>query len=295
MHAALLFVQTTFGAFPVVGKGVLAHLTPLQLASFRVVFAAPALLLLARRVDRVTPPARLLPALAGLGFLGVFANQVLYIVGLKLTSAASAAILMLSIPVFVTVIGYALAIERPTLRSAAGVLAAVGGAAVILKPGELAAGGGTAVGNALILGNCLAYALYLVLQRPLLEKLPPLTLVAWSFLFGGAGVLAVSAGELVALQPAAVPAAAWAGVAYVVAIPTVVNYALNSWAIRRSSPGLVAAYTTLQPLVAAGLALAFLGERPGLAHAAGFALIALGLRVVSRGHGRRPSHQVRPT
>ncbi len=287
VHGALLFVQTTFGAFPVVGKAVLAHVTPLQLAAFRVALAAPLLVLLARRVDRVVPPARLLPALAGLGFLGVFANQVLYVLGLQRSSASSAAILMLSIPVFVTALGLALAIERPTVRTVAGVCGAVAGAVVVLEPSKLVLEGGEALGNALLLGNCLAYAGYLVLQRPLLERIPPLTLVAWSFLFGGIGVLAVSARDVLALQPASLPAGVWVGIAYVVAIPTVVNYALNSWAIRRSSPALVAAYTTLQPLVAAALALAFLGEALRLVHVIGFALTAAGLAAVSsRGRAR---------
>jgi drug/metabolite transporter (DMT)-like permease len=282
VHAALLFVQLTFGAFHVVGKFVLASLSPLQLASWRVLVAAPLLLVLARRVDRVTPPLQLMPALALLGFFGVFANQVLYVLGLRASGATNAAILMLSIPVFVTLAGSLLGIERPTLRTSGGVACAVVGALVVLNPGQLVLGGQAAVGNALLLGNCLAYALYLVLQRPLLTRVPPLTLVAWSFLFGGVGVVAVSLPELAGLQLAAVPRSAWLGLAYVVAIPTVVNYALNSWAMQRSSAGLVAAYTTLQPVVATVLAVLLLGERPGVAELAGFALIAAGLSLVSR-------------
>ncbi len=282
VHAALLFVQLTFGAFHVVGKLVLASLSPLQLAACRVLVAAPVLLVLARRVDRVAPPLELMPAFALLGFFGVFANQVLYVLGLGRSGAANAAILMLSIPVFVALAGALLRIERLSLRTFCGVACAVAGALAVLRPGELALGGQAAIGNALLLGNCLAYALYLVLQRPLLTRVPPLTLVAWSFLFGGAGVVAVSLPDLAALRPAVVPPGAWLGLAYVVAVPTVINYALNSWAIQRSSPGLVAAYTTLQPVVATVLAIPFLGERPGVEELAGFTLIAVGLALVSR-------------
>ena len=59
------------------------------------------------------------------------------------------------------------------------------------------------------------------------------------------------------------PARRLVGVAYIIAFPTVFAYAASTWAVRRSSPALVAAYNTLQPLVAATLAVVFLGERFG--------------------------------
>ena len=281
---ALLFVQATFGAFHVVGRGVLEVLPPLAVAGLRVAVAAPLLLVVAWRVDRIVPPRRELPSLALLGLLGVFANQLLYIVGLGMTTATNAAILMPSIPAFALMVAAGAGIERLTRRTVAGVGLAVAGAVVMLDPSRFAAGAGTTAGNLLVLANCLSYATYLVLQRPVLRRLPPLTVIAWAFLFGGAGVLAVTAPTLARLHPAAVPGAVWAGMAYIVLIPTAVNYALNTWAIRRSSPSLVAAFTTLQPVFTAALAVVFLGERPGVHELAGFLLIAAGLAAIS---GRR--------
>jgi drug/metabolite transporter (DMT)-like permease len=281
VHAGLLFVQLTFGAFPVVGKGVLATLHPLALAGLRVAFATPLLLLVAWRVERVRPSRRHLPMLALLGLLGMFANQVLYILGLARTTAGNAGILMPSIPVFALAVAGLTGIERLTWRRAAGVGLAVAGAAVMLEPANLSLHGGTTLGNALILANCLSYALYLVLQRPLLRELPPLTVVAWAYVFGSIAVLAVSAPSLASTAWAAVPAAVWIGVAYIVLIPTAVNYAINSWAIRRSSPALVATYTLLQPVIAAGLGVLFLTEAVGGRELGGFVLIVAGLWGVS--------------
>jgi drug/metabolite transporter (DMT)-like permease len=281
VHLALIFVQVTFGAFHVVGKSVLGHLSPLQMAGLRVAFAAPFLLALAWKVERVIPARRHLPILALLGLLGVFANQVLYMLGLNTTTASNAGILMLSIPVFTAGVAAVVGVERPSWRSAVGVGVAVVGAFVFLHPDQLALGRGAALGNALILGNCLAYALYLVLQRPILAELPPLTVVAWAFLFGGLGVLLVSLRQLHSLALAQIPAATWLGVAYIVLIPTAVNYAINTWALRTSSPRLVATYTTLQPVAAAALAALFLGERIGAREVVGFLLIVGGLAVVS--------------
>jgi drug/metabolite transporter (DMT)-like permease len=255
---------------------------PLALAVLRVGFATPVLLALAWRRDRALPARRDLPVLALLGALGVFGNQVLFIWGLSYTTATDAAILMPSIPVFAAALAVAFGIERVGPRRLAGVALAVAGALVVLDPSRFSLADRATVGNLMVLANCLLYAGFLVLQRPVLERLPWRTVVAWSFLFGSLGVLAVGGGELAALDPAAVSRGAWLGVGFILVFPTVLGYLLATWAVRRSSPTLVAAYTTLQPLLSALMAAAFLGERFGLAEAAGFALIAGGLWLVSR-------------
>jgi drug/metabolite transporter (DMT)-like permease len=266
VHLALLLAQLCFSGFHVVAKAVLASLAPLALAAIRVGFATPILLALAWRRDRFVPARRDLPMLALLGGLGIFANQALFITGLKFTTATNAGILMLSVPVFAAATAAALGVERVGADRLVGIALAVAGA--------------------LILVNGLCYALFLVLQRPVLTRIPWRTVIAWSFLFGSVGVLLVSIPALVALEPAKVPAGAWLGVAYIVLFPTVFAYAANTWAVRRSSPALVAAYNTLQPLVAAALAAAFLGERFGWAEGAGLVLIAAGLWRVTAASAR---------
>jgi drug/metabolite transporter (DMT)-like permease len=281
VHLTLLLVQLAFGGFHVVAKAALASLSPLALAGLRVAFATPFLVWLAWRRDRVIPDRRDFPMLALLGFLGVFGNQLLFITGLRLTTATNASILMTSLPVFAAATAILLRIERLVPRRLAGILLSVAGALVLVHPFRFTADRGMAVGNLLILANALCYALFLVLQRPLLQRLPWRTLIAWSFVFGGGGVLLVSLPALVRLEAAEVPASAWWGVAYIVALATVFAYAANTWAVRRSSPALVAAYGTLQPLVAVVLAATVLGERFGWVEGIGFALIVGGLWLVT--------------
>jgi drug/metabolite transporter (DMT)-like permease len=267
----------------VVAKAVLSDLAPLALAAVRVGLATPILLALAWRRDRVVPARQDLPILALLGGLGVFANQLLFITGLKYTTATNAAILMPSMPVFTVAAAAALGIEKIGRQRLVGILLSVAGALVLVNPLRFSTDRDAALGNALILGNCLCYSLFLVLQRPVLARLPWRTVIAWSFLFGTLGVLPLAVPALAALEAAKVPAGTWLGVAYIIVFPTVFAYAASTWAVRRSSPALVAAYTTLQPLAAAALAGAFLGERFGWAEGVGFALIVAGLwRVTAR-------------
>jgi drug/metabolite transporter (DMT)-like permease len=305
VHVALLAVQMSFGGFHVIGKLVLEEIGALPLAGLRVGLATPILLLLAWHRDRCLPRPRDLAILAGLGMLGVFLNQFLFIVGLQYTTATNASILMASIPVFAVAAAAALGIERIGRRRLAGIALAVVGALVVLGPGQLAMGQGPAaqlgagpleaarpvfLGNLLILVNCLSYSVFLVLQRPILERLPWRTTIAWSFLFGGLAILAVSGPQLAALEPAALSTRAWLGLTYIVALPTLFSYAVNTWAVKRSSASLTAAYTTVQPLFATLLAHWMLGERLGWRAACGFALIAAGLYWVSR----RPARPVLP-
>jgi drug/metabolite transporter (DMT)-like permease len=283
VQITLLGVQLAFGGFHVVAKAVLGALPPLALAGLRVTAATPFLVWLAWRRDRMVPARRDWPWLALLGGLGVTANQLFFITGLRYTTAINASILQPSLPVFAVAAAAALGVERIGSRRLLGIVLSVAGALVLVNPMRLSADHQAVVGNGFILLNCLCYALFLVLQRPLLERIPWRTLIAWSFIFGGGAVLLVSLPTLLRFDWAAVPAGTWWGLVYIVGIATVFAYAANTWAVRRSSPALVAAYTTLQPLVAAALAATFLGERFGWVEAAGFALIAAGLWQVSGG------------
>lgn len=282
VHLALVFVQVTFGAFHVFAKHAIASLPPLSIAACRVAVSAPLLFLLARTVDRTWPSRRDHLRLALLGFLGVFSNQVLFILGLKHTTATNAAILMPSIPVFAAALAALLGIEKVRPVRLFGVGLSVLGALVMLDVARFSASEDTLWGNGLILLNCSSYALYLVLQRPILERMNPLTVVAWAFVYGGAMTLVVSLPSVLEVSPDAVPDTAWWALLYIVLIPTAVNYALNTWALKRSSPALVATYTTLQPLAAALLAMLLLHEAAGFRELLGFGLILSGLFAVSR-------------
>lgn len=282
VHLALLAVQVIFGGFHVVAKAVLFRLDPFALVGIRVLVAAPILVLIAWRVDGVLPHRSDLPGLALLGFLGVFANQLLFINGLERTAATNAAILMPSIPVFAVAVGAMLRIERVGRARFAGIVLAAVGALVMVNPLKFSLADGTLLGNGLILCNCLCFASFLVVQRPILRRLPWRTVIAGAFAFGALGMAAVTWPRIAAVEVGALGAGVWWGLGYIVLFPTVLSYSLNTWAVRRSSPSLTAAYTTFQPVATATLAAIFLAESPGWVQAVGFGLIGGGLWVVSR-------------
>jgi len=278
-------VQLAFSGFHVTAKAVLGQLHPLALAGIRVLVAAPLLTATAAVVDRRLPSARDLPYLCLLGLLGVFGNQLLFITGLSHTSATNAAILMPSIPAFAAAVALTLRLEPVAKGRLVGTALAVAGALLLVRVHRFSLDDGTVRGNLLVLGNCLAYASFLVLQRPLLRRLSALTVIAGAFVSGGAGVLVVSWRHLAALDLATLSPLVWWGLAYITIVPTTLAYLVNTWAVQRSSAVMAAAYTTLQPLFSAGLAMLFLGETVGWVEGAGFVLIVAGLLQVSRTRG----------
>jgi drug/metabolite transporter (DMT)-like permease len=281
---ALLAVQVLFATLHVAGKVVLGEVAALAFAGTRVLIATPILLALAWRHDRFVPARADWPRLALLGLLGIFANQTLFLLGLQFTTATSSAILMPSIPVFTAAAAALLGVERVSGRRLAGILVAAGGALVLLDPTRLQTSPEATIGNALILANCLCYSFFLVLMRPLFARIPWRTLIAWCFLFGSLGTLPVAAPALAATDWLALSSAVVVGILYIGVFPTALNFALNTWAVRRSSPALVAAFTTLQPVFTSALAALALGEAVRPNQALGFLLIVAGLVLVS---GRR--------
>ncbi len=287
MHAALLGAQTGFALFPIFGKLVLPAVPPLVLAAIRVSSAAVLLegarrLLRAPELEKRHRPAVLLYALLGVSF-----NQVLFILGLSMTSAIHTTILTATIPVFTLAVAVLLGRERLAVRGLAAVALATAGVLVLLDVRHLRGAGGTIRGDLLILVNSLSYSAYLVLSRPILAKYPAETIVSRIFLYGGGPILLVAAPGLLRFSPAAVPAQVWGGVAAIVVLCTVLPYYWNSWALARTQASRVAFYVFLQPLIASGLAVVVLGEKFAARTAVAAALIfaGLGISLVARPRG----------
>jgi drug/metabolite transporter (DMT)-like permease len=291
VHGALLAAQTGFALFPTLGKLALASLPPLPLAALRVTSAA-LLLEMIRRFSRGQPlAARDRKRVLLYGLLGVSANQVLFILGLSWTTAINTTILTATIPIFTLGVAVGLKREALTLRAVAGVALAGAGALVLVRVQSFDWHSRYARGDLLLLGNALAYSLYLVLSRPILAHYSVLTVVSRVFLYGAPAILLFAAPALAVFSPAAVTPGSWASFAGVVVLCTVVPYALNSWALAHTGASRVAVYVFLQPLIASALAVLILKERVTPRTVVAGSLILAGL-AVSVARRRLPSEEV---
>jgi drug/metabolite transporter (DMT)-like permease len=262
VHAALVAVQVAFATLSVAGKVVVRSLSPESLALVRLGGAALVFGAFWARGERRPIPAVDLARIAGCAALGIFGNQVLFLNGLRLTSAVNATVLVATIPIFTVLAASALGREPFRTRTLMGALVAFAGVVWLSTDPGRAGGVSGRLGDLLVALNALFYAVYLVLVRDLVARHGSLPVVAHGFAF--AFVLSLPFGVPALWREAPfVSTEVWALTGYVILVPTVFTYLANAWALRFAPSSTVAIYIYLQPIVASVLAVVFLGEVPG--------------------------------
>ncbi len=277
----LLLVQLAFATQAVEAKIVMGAradggegVAPIALAMIRMGGAAVFFQAVARLMRWLRPTSRRDQLqLAGLSVLGVTANQALFLVGLHSTSPMSAALLAVCIPVFAAAISILAKQERARSRTFAGLAFAVAGVVCLSGFGSLDKG-------ALVVTlNSLCYACYIVFSRGIIRRLGALTVIAWLFTWGAASFAPLGSWTVLHDAPLWTPRA-WAFIAYIVGVPTVVAYLANAVALGRTSATLVAVYIYLQPLMVGVLAWVQLGQTLSSRMLVSAVLILLGLGLV---------------
>jgi drug/metabolite transporter (DMT)-like permease len=284
VHGALFSVQIFFGLWPVAGAAVLKHLSPPAMIGLRTILAAPILIAIARvrAPGRVIPDRRDLAVLAILAFLGVTANQLLYAEGLLRAGPVSAAVLMVTIPPLTLLVAMIAGRERPRANRVIGVVVALLGAALVLPIERFELSSRVMIGDLLLIANCMSYACYLVFARGVIGRVGPEVAIAWVFLFGSIEALPFTMSPLLETSWSELPGWTHAILAFIVLGPTVGAYGLNGFALRHADASLVAAYVTLQPVIAGFAAWLLLGTEVTVRVAAAGLVIVAGLLIASR-------------
>jgi drug/metabolite transporter (DMT)-like permease len=258
-YVAVLLVQVLFGLLPTAGAAAMQTLSPPALIGLRTLAAAPLLFVLARALTGgVAVPRREVPRLFGLAVLGVTINQLLFAEGVRRAGPVHAIVLVVCIPAMTLAVAVLLGRERLSRRRGLGMALALVGALGVVGGERFSLDSERFVGDLCLLANALSYAIYLVLVRPVVERVPGLVVVAWVFLFGALAALPWTAPAIAAAPLASLTPGIWATLAFIVLGPTCGSYALNAIALRRLDASLVALFIALQPLIGAVAAWALL-------------------------------------
>ena len=226
---------------------------PLQITSLRLLLSGLCfvLLLLLREPKGFRLRARDIPLFLGLGLGSILFFTLCYFSAIALLPLSTAAILLYTSPIWVTLLSALIFKERLTARKLAALALAFGGC--VLVSGF--SGGGVSVRGLLLgLGAGLGYGLYSILGAIALRRYSPLTVTACSFPIAALGscFVAPPAETLAVFGSAPVPRGLlilW--LAATALITAVIPFLAYTVGLRSVPAGKAAILATVEPLVAA--------------------------------------------
>ncbi|MHA1600646.1 MAG: DMT family transporter [Alphaproteobacteria bacterium] len=255
-----LAVVVLWGATPLATKLAVAEIDPVATAVLRTVISAlvalPFIIVGRLRLPR-TASARGYLAVSSLGGFVVF--PLLFTVGVALTSAGHAALILGILPVLTGLFAALLEHRIPGGRWWAGCALALAGTAVLVGA-RAESSGATAMGDLLVLAGAIAAAAGYVTGARAARESGSWTITLWGLVIASLVLLPVLP---FVLSPAALGEAgalAWGGVLYLAIVSSMVGYAAWYWALAHGGIGRTGLTQFLQPLVGLVLALAVLGE-----------------------------------
>ncbi|MBE0637969.1 MAG: EamA family transporter [Bacteroidales bacterium] len=251
-HFSLALATMIFGANYWIAKGLMPDfVSPQQLVLLRVVGACFLYwaLGLAGPGERVKKNDLIRMALAAL--FGITLNQLLFFIGLNLSTPVDVAIIHVSNPIFVLIIAALMIKERISTFKVAGILLGAGGAVVLITyRGDLSFNSDTFTGNLMAVLNTLAYAIYLVIIKPLMNKYKSVTIMKWVFVFGSLFTIPVTINSAIGISFDGFTSYTWFSLLFVIVATTFFAYLFTIYALKFVEASVVSYYIYLQPIIA---------------------------------------------
>jgi drug/metabolite transporter (DMT)-like permease len=218
-----------------------------------------------------------------LGVIGNFLYQLLFISGLARSRAGNASVILNLSPVFIAAGTAWLGHERIRPVAWAGIAVAIVGITLVVGSGEAGLGFGTdtLVGDLLMIGASLVWAVYTVGVRDLVLKYGAVFVTSWTLWAGAVLLLLVGIPDLAGLG-ADVRPVAWWSVAYAGFLGLGVSYLLWYRGVQALGNTRTAAMGNLVPLLTIAIAWPMLGEVPNVWQVTGALVVIAGVTLVRR-------------
>ena len=280
---ALLAVVLMWSTSHIISKAVYTQINPMAMTFIR--FALITVLAFAVLLIRGKPGSRGirradLPRFFIVGFTGYTTYQLCYAIGLDLTSPFSSALLIAMVPL-ISVVILTLAGEPSGARVWIGLGVALIGVVIFLW-GKQGTDSGNLLGDLLSFGAALSFAIYGILNRPLVQNYPAETYSAYTLLAGTIPLLLATLPGTLAQDWGSVDTAGWLSVLYTVIFPVYIAYILLNYGIAKRGVVAATSFQLLVPITSGILSAIFLSEVFGPFKILGGAIVIAGLIVVRR-------------
>lgn len=197
---------------------------------------------------------------------------------LRFTSVAHATLIVNLAPIVALAAGFLLFGEGFGAAKLIGLVAALGGAALMTM--TRLDGGGTLFGNGIASIGLFGYALYLIAVKQARREHDTVSIMLWSSV--AAAVVMFAAAALMGERILPVSLSGWAVLVALALMSHVLGQGLVAFGMREAPVGLASILLLAQPIVAAVAAWIVFGETMGPIEAAGAVIVLAGLVIASR-------------
>lgn len=217
-------------------------------------------------------------------------NQIVFVFGLKYTTAVTVALITGLIPILVAFFSAAIGYEPLTRRVLLAGAISFGGVALVVAgiEGGLSEVSGEVLGIALAFATAVTYAAFTVAVAPPMRRYSPHRVSALVLLGTAAPLLLIGSPALAEQDYAAPGWLGWASVAFSTLIALVAAQVVWFAAIDRVGPARAGVFANIQPFAVVVFAALLLGEHLSVIQVAGGIAIGVGILVAHRRAGPVP-------
>ncbi|MBZ5603147.1 MAG: DMT family transporter [Acidobacteriia bacterium] len=285
LYAMIAFMVVAWALNFIVGKIALREIPALVLPGLRIALAAILFIpifLWDRRRTRHHFAWRDLPTLILVSVCGITLNQFFFIAGLYRTSVAHMAVFISITPVLVLLIAAAIGQERITAPKLCGMLVASAGVLSIELSNQGDAGIATPLGDLYAFLGTLSFSIYTVAGKGISSRYGSIPMNTLAYAIGAVTLLPVAWSDRASFHISTLSAAAWWSLIYMVVFGSVFAYLIYYYALVHIPASRVAAFTYAEPVLAAILGFALLGEPVTWILALGGAMVLGGVWIAER-------------
>jgi drug/metabolite transporter (DMT)-like permease len=272
----LVFQQMIASSTHIIGQDVGVHVQPTIVLLFRASIASVALylILVAKREKLLVFERGDWSKLFLLGLLNVPINQWLFLEGLQHTSPANSALLYAMTPALVFLLTLLVHREAPTKWKILGIILAFVGVSMIIFERGVELTSEYTLGNIMIFIAVVAWAMYTLIGKPLVEKYGALKVTGANMAIGALIYTPIGLVRSDLSQIPMISGISWLEILYMALIASVLNYFLWFWALGKLETSRVAIFQNLQPVMTTVTAL-LLGKAVITATLLGGGILAL--------------------
>ena len=201
--------------------------------------------------------------------------------GEQRTSASVASLIVATAPVMVALASAAILRERTPARRWLGIALAFGGVAVLAFANGSGSASNSLVGIAVSVLAPVAWAIYVIVAKPLTERASSVQVTAAGILVGSVTLLPFVSGRTFD-DVGALSAAGWGWMLLLGVGSTVAGYFIFVWALRRLDATTVSVFLYAVPVVALLASWLLLGEDLGISVALAAALVITGVALAQQ-------------